>query len=31
MFGATLVTVGQLWRIDRLGRLYLAHQATSGE
>ncbi|MGW3349733.1 DUF6653 family protein [Nonomuraea rubra] len=31
VFGATLVTVGQLWRIDRLGQLYLAHQATSGE
>lgn len=25
VFGATLITVGQLWRIDRLGQLYLAH------
>ncbi|MFG1708517.1 DUF6653 family protein [Nonomuraea sp. M3C6] len=26
VFGATLVTVGQLWRIDRLGQLYLANR-----
>ncbi|MFI6603371.1 DUF6653 family protein [Nonomuraea sp. NPDC050536] len=26
VFGATLVILGQLWRIDRLGQLYLASQ-----
>lgn len=26
VFGATLITLGQLWRIDRLGQLYLASQ-----
>ncbi|MEU6786378.1 DUF6653 family protein [Nonomuraea angiospora] len=31
VFGATLITLGQLWRIDRLGQLYLAHQNTTRE
>ncbi|MEW1839242.1 DUF6653 family protein [Nonomuraea angiospora] len=31
VFGATLITLGQLWRIDRLGQLYLAHRGTASE
>ncbi|MEV1242865.1 DUF6653 family protein [Nonomuraea sp. NPDC050022] len=27
VFGATLVVLGQLWRIDRLGQLYERHRA----
>lgn len=27
VFGATLVVLGQLWRIDRLGQLYESHRA----
>ncbi|MEW9549597.1 DUF6653 family protein [Nonomuraea sp. NPDC050783] len=30
VFGASLITLGQLWRIDRLGQLYLAHASRSG-
>ncbi|MFI6733374.1 hypothetical protein ACIBI9_10620 [Nonomuraea sp. NPDC050451] len=29
VFGATLITLGRLWRIDRLGQLYLTHQDTT--